>query len=622
MKITVHRGSNQIGGCVTEYEWKGWKLFVDYGEQLPGTPVTDKPFVVEGLNAGDVSRSLLLITHYHGDHIGKIPDLPAGLPIYMGALARDLTKEFAEYMSNFSENHARLSERLVTVKTFRPGEELTFGEFTIIPIVIDHSAFDAYAFRIQSGDGLKVFHTGDFRTHGFRSAKLSQVIDKYVGKVDYVVCEATNVNRPDATQLPEYELQTRYQRAFEGNKFNVVYLSSTNIDRLFGLYHAAVRAGRPFFVDAFQRRIMDVVVNRNHTWGKSRLYKYCEGNEPIALQRAGREFKVTDKFKKKLQETGYVLAARANDRFGRLIARLPSSDRKVYLSMWQGYLDETQSAYNPRLVAALGEDYEYLHSSGHCDMESLEKLLTQLHPKGIIPIHTDNPRGFAEIFSDKWPVILLDDGESITPIRDPGYDDTVAMIIAYKHPDSNLKVIANPEGLPWWEIDQKSIGEFLRYDDAEYALRHTVYAPSRLLGCTIESDEDMAPWDYTVFNPDFTVYSEYVYGDHTPDGDNYRQSSGFNPGDKVLAAIYPMYNAIVPCEIVGPITVEFLKEGFEKQEINTSATFEEYIEELWDWDWDTVIVRPLVRLGNGHFQMDETIDVQRIYLFPPDVIRD
>ncbi len=32
MKITVHRGSNQIRECVTEYESNEWKLFVDYGE--------------------------------------------------------------------------------------------------------------------------------------------------------------------------------------------------------------------------------------------------------------------------------------------------------------------------------------------------------------------------------------------------------------------------------------------------------------------------------------------------------------------------------------------------------------------------------------------------------------
>ena len=38
MKITIHRGTHQIGGCVTEYEHEGWHLFVDYGEELSGSP--------------------------------------------------------------------------------------------------------------------------------------------------------------------------------------------------------------------------------------------------------------------------------------------------------------------------------------------------------------------------------------------------------------------------------------------------------------------------------------------------------------------------------------------------------------------------------------------------------
>ena len=29
IRIIVHRGTNQIGGCVTEYECRGFHLFVD-----------------------------------------------------------------------------------------------------------------------------------------------------------------------------------------------------------------------------------------------------------------------------------------------------------------------------------------------------------------------------------------------------------------------------------------------------------------------------------------------------------------------------------------------------------------------------------------------------------------
>ena len=34
MTITIHRGTDQIGGCVTEYEHNGWHLIVDYSEEL------------------------------------------------------------------------------------------------------------------------------------------------------------------------------------------------------------------------------------------------------------------------------------------------------------------------------------------------------------------------------------------------------------------------------------------------------------------------------------------------------------------------------------------------------------------------------------------------------------
>lgn len=195
MKITVHRGSNQIGGCVTEYESNGWKLFVDYGEQLPGAPMSDKKLEIDGLTCGDLQKSALLITHYHGDHIGKITELPPELPIYMGKMAKEIASELANHLSTVSVEHRKMAERLNNVNTFVPRKHFSFGEFDITPIVVDHSAFDAYAFCIEA-KGLKVFHSGDFRKHGFRSGKLATVIERYVERADYVVCEATNVNRP------------------------------------------------------------------------------------------------------------------------------------------------------------------------------------------------------------------------------------------------------------------------------------------------------------------------------------------------------------------------------------------------------------------------------------------
>lgn len=95
--------------------------------------------------------------------------------------------------------------------------------------------------------------------------------------------------------------------------------------------------------------------------------------------------------------------------------------------MWNGYLNPQSEAFNKGLASSLRDGYEYMHTSGHCDMESLKGLLEILSPKGIIPIHTDNPSAFAQYFSGKIPVILLNDGESINPISGSYCDDTDAL---------------------------------------------------------------------------------------------------------------------------------------------------------------------------------------------------
>jgi ribonuclease J len=100
MKITIHRGTDQIGGCVTEIENNGYKVFIDFGEQLPGAKNdNDKTLQIDGLTCGDVSKSALFITHYHGDHIGRICDTVSGLPIYVGETAIKIFKYLKERLS-------------------------------------------------------------------------------------------------------------------------------------------------------------------------------------------------------------------------------------------------------------------------------------------------------------------------------------------------------------------------------------------------------------------------------------------------------------------------------------------------------------------------------------------
>lgn len=83
--------------------------------------------------------------------------------------------------------------------------------------------------------------------------------------------------------------------------------------------------------------------------------------------------------------------------------------------MWNEYVnDPTSPSYNKELATALGKEYLYRHTSGHCDMKNLSTLFTWLSPKAIIPIHTDAPEEFAKYFNNQWRIDLLQDGDSFT----------------------------------------------------------------------------------------------------------------------------------------------------------------------------------------------------------------
>lgn len=115
----------------------------------------------------------------------------------MGKVGRDIQRVLSNHLKNIISAHKVMLERLENIHTFKEGHEFTFGPFRIMPVTIDHSAFDAYAFKIVA-DRTTIYHTGDFRLHGFRSGKTPEMLKKYVGKVDYIVCEGTNVSRPAA----------------------------------------------------------------------------------------------------------------------------------------------------------------------------------------------------------------------------------------------------------------------------------------------------------------------------------------------------------------------------------------------------------------------------------------
>lgn len=442
MKITIHRGTDQIGGCITEYELNGWKLFVDFGNQLPGAPPSINPLKIDGLNCGDISKSALLITHYHGDHIGKLAEADPSIPTYMGHTGHDifckLQRRLTKIDGEAGEKAKSTLERCENVNTFLDGENFSFGPFVIEPIKMDHSAYDAYGFIIKNKDNDEdiVFHTGDFRAHGLYGEEFYNKISS-IPAVKAIVCEGTNIEKENPKADPEYMVEDRFKTLFKEHKYNVVFVSSTNIDRLFGIYRAAMAADRPILMDEYQFDILNSVIGENDwsqndkEWGAlpdenrdeqsypvERFYEFDKGL-PIILRydrksRTYPRFFISEKLRRLINWKGCVLISRSTPQFIDLIDSLSKGKTKKYLSMWSGYLNQESPAYNENLANAVGDDYEYVHTSGHADADTLRQLFMKINADIIIPMHTANPQKFLEKFPENdWKIRLINDGEII-----------------------------------------------------------------------------------------------------------------------------------------------------------------------------------------------------------------
>lgn len=91
MQIKIYRGTHQIGGCVTEIKTATARIIIDMGEELPSyIHAEQKPFEIDGVTHGTPDCNAVLITHYHGDHVGMFEKVLPHIPIYMGKVAKQI----------------------------------------------------------------------------------------------------------------------------------------------------------------------------------------------------------------------------------------------------------------------------------------------------------------------------------------------------------------------------------------------------------------------------------------------------------------------------------------------------------------------------------------------------
>ena len=267
MKLCIHRGTHQIGGIAAEISTATTRILIDMGDELSLDPnFVSAPLNIPGVTDTDGCCDAVLFTHYHGDHTGQMLRIRPEIPLYAGALAKEIMLISARHGG--PKNDA-LCQRMEGIQAFSPGKTLLIGDIQITPFCIDHSACDSYLFLIEA-DGKRVLYTGDFRLHGVRGGTMDKILDRRIGKVDAVITEGTTVSRSDGAVVTEWDLQKRVKTYLRQYKYVFVLCATTNLDRIFALARA-VPYGKYCICDNYQKTLVQTV--SEHWAGISTFYQ-------------------------------------------------------------------------------------------------------------------------------------------------------------------------------------------------------------------------------------------------------------------------------------------------------------------------------------------------------------
>ena len=409
----------------------------------------------------------VLVSHAHQDHYGNVGLLDNDIPIITSPTSLALIKGISDssngslgtnvIVDKLRETRKDKRHEILTTRGTgfirRPvvsTEEISNPEFIqylndsddttiqdlnsfsigmkIKPFYVDHSIYGALAYILEGEK--TIAYSGDLRFHGKHQDKSEEFVKAAKG-VDTLIIEGTRVTGEDIFDS-EINVLFNCEKAAKYTKEGIVIadFTSRNIERLESFKEIARKIDRTLVVTK-----------------KDAYLLYClelaDGVNRLAGVKVFNEFKGTDYSWEKLLVTKleadslitasvisanpelYILCFSLFD-MNKLLDIKPKSGSYIYssfeafrtemefdfirLSNWLTQFNLKPWGFNFKENMELKFTKGY-HASGHLSKSDLEYVISEIDPKWIIPVHTENPDWFIshKEFGDK--VVKLTHGE-------------------------------------------------------------------------------------------------------------------------------------------------------------------------------------------------------------------
>ena len=428
MNITVYRGTHEIGGTLIELQTTDSRILLDAGYPLflHGEPIGDHIASlpseqllslgvlpdIKGLYSWDYPTfDAVIISHAHIDHYGLLPYIHESIPVFMSAGTNKLI--------DISQRFKICEAFTLNAHIFQMYQPFYAGDFRIKPYLMDHSAFDAAAFEITS-EGKTVIYTGDFRGHGRKAVCLDSFIAQVPRSADVLLIEGTMFGRQDEQILTEEDLEDEAVDIMNRCSGPVLFqASSQNIDRLVSFFRASLKAKRLLVIDVYTANVLfELRQLGNNLPYPSTQYSNIKVFYPYYLtQRIFNE--IGEEYAKRfsafhmprniLKEVQNQVAMLVRPSMIKDFKRCTLQNGMLLYSMWQGYRNSEPQHKLEQTLCSAGFLIKSLHTSGHASVYDIRRVIMDINPKKIVPIHTMTPDAFLDI---KGKIDIQTDGIS------------------------------------------------------------------------------------------------------------------------------------------------------------------------------------------------------------------
>ena len=415
MTIKIHRGLEQIGGCITEISTETSRVFIDFGQNLPGygeptTPEEDEALVKHIFSQNPKEHEAVFYTHGHEDHVGLFEHIPYNVPQYMSEGTKALlsikynvlhegaemkvkelqNRDYDQREYNDANNllaHAdnkckllnRINAWMPTPRRKQP-EVITIGDIKVTPFFNCHSIYNSHMFLIEA-DGKRIWHTGDYRVHGYLGKGLFPTLKKYATDIDVLITEGTMLKH-DEQCIHECLVSQKMASVMNGFRYVFVLASATDIERLASIKNAAKEAKKQLYIwSLFLKRTMKFFTER-----ESKVSNGLFSFNPLFY---------SERLYGKLKRRGFAMVVGTSqiERVGKLIQKLPQEETLLIYSSWDGYYKIPEQVQANSKYKEMRDMFHYvvdIHTSGHADRATIKKVIKTINPNEVICIHKES----------------------------------------------------------------------------------------------------------------------------------------------------------------------------------------------------------------------------------------